>query len=229
MYKSSFFLILFTLVFIFKKVDVAFSSPSPAEPVIVQAHHQDASSSKFYKKHPLTPEQFKKRVNDRLKTLKDAKARVMLLKDKVDASEKSWFELFIKCADKWIEALEAYQSSDTNIYRSYRLANKELKAAKELTALKPTPHQTKAVYPQHDIDKLEIRFNEVKAHADQLNGDNRKAFEAMIYCAGEYISILKATKDHPLSVRRLLNQAMTYVNTAETFVHNRAHLALTKE
>lgn len=45
----------------------------------------------------------------------------------------------------------------------------------------------------------------------------------MIYCAGEYLMALKAAKGQPLSVRRVLSRAMTYVNTAETFLHNRAH------
>lgn len=228
MYKISVFLILLMMGLILKKVDATVEKQVAAAPVIVQAQHKEVSRPRARKKHVLTSEQFKENVEDKVKKLKASKDALMPLSGKVESDEKNWFELFIRCADKWTEALKSYQSPDTNIYRSDRLAHKELRAAKALTNLKPTHHQAKAVYPQKDIDKLEARLNEVKAHADKLEGDNRKAFDAMVYCAGEYLTALKATKEKPTPVRPPLSQAMNYVNTAETFLHNRVHVPHSK-
>ena len=228
MHKITVFLVLLTMGFILKKVDAMVQSqagvaqaPASGTPVVVEAKSQEATSSKGRKKRQLTPEQFKKHVETKVNELKVSKDKLITLKDKVEANEKSWFDLHIKCADKWIETLEKYQSPDTNLWRSHRFGNKELKSARALTTLKPTHHQVKAIYPEKDIGKLEERFNEIKLHADKLDGDNHKAFDAMIYCAGEYIEALKATKSQPVIVRRPLAQAMNYVNTAETFLQNR--------
>ena len=229
MYKISIFFILLIMGLILKKVDATVERQVAASaPVVVQAQHHKVAAPRARRGHTPTPEQFKKNVDAKVEGLKKSKAGLMPLSSKVEAGEKNWFELFIRCADKWTEALASYQSPDTNIYRSNRLAHKELRAAKNLTTLKPTHHKSKAVYPQKDIDKLEARFSEVKAHADKLDGDNRKAFDAMVYCAGEYLTALKATKDSPIPVHRQLAQAMNYVNTAETFLHNRVHIPHTK-
>ncbi|RZI45841.1 hypothetical protein [Candidatus Finniella inopinata] len=237
MYKISVFFIILTMGLILKKVDATVqsaqvASQQTAAPVVVgsgvEEPEQKSSHPRKRKKHQLTHEEFKKHVEDKFKALEEVKTKIMPLRDKVEESEKSWFDLSVKCASNWIEALKGYQSLDTNIYRSDRLAHKELKAAEKLTKLKPSHHQAKSVYPEKDIQKLEERFNEIKGHADKLTGDNLMAFNAMINCAKAYIDALDAAKGQTVSVRRLLSQAMNYVNTAETFAHYRIHTNVAK-
>lgn len=144
MYKISVFLILLTMGLILKKVDAMVEKQITAsEPVVVQAQHnqeqhKEAAPLKGRRKNLLTPEKFKEKVMAKVNDLKAFKNNLIPLRDQVDEGEKSWFDLFVRCADKWIEALESYQSLDTSIHRSDRLANKELKAAMDLRALKPT-------------------------------------------------------------------------------------------
>ena len=231
MYKISVFFILLTMGLILKKVDATVqnaqvASQQIAVPVVVGPvvePEQKSSHPRKGKKHQLTQEEFKKHLEDKVKVLEELKNKLMPLRDKVEESEKSWFDLRVKCASNWIEALKGYQSPDTNIYRSDRLGHKELKAAENLTKLKPSHHQAKSAYPEKDIQKLEERFNEIKGHADQLTGDNLIAFNAMINCAKAYIDALNAAKGQSVSVRLLLAQAMNYVNTAQTFAHYRIH------
>lgn len=195
-------------------------SPVQPTPIVVEAKASQPIHNHHHPKRSKTPEKFKKEVETKITKLKAKKDKIQGLKDKVESQDQLRFDLNLRCADKWIETLGQYESTDTRIDRSFRFANSELTSAQNMTKLKPS-HATKGVYPEKDIEKLESRFTEVKAHADKLTGDNRKAFDAMIFCGNEYISVLKLSKDHPVSVRRLLSQAMKYVNTAEVFAHRR--------
>ncbi len=211
----------YVLLFLIFFINPSFTKEAvPSGSVVVEAKALPTSLGHHPRKRSKTPEDFKKNVEGKIAKLKARKEKIKELRDKVEPSQQGWFDLKLKCADKWIETLESYESVNTRIDRSFRFANKELSTAQKLTRTKTTS-PSKPVYPAKEIEKLEGRLLEVKAHANTLTGDNQKAFNAMVFCGNEYVMTLKSAKESHASVHPLLTQALKYINTAEVFAHTR--------
>lgn len=186
---------------------------APAEKTAAAPHKEAKATAK----HQMTKD-------EHLKELTAEKEKVTAMASKVSAEHKVAFDLAMSCANKWMEALQAYTSPDTRYDRSAYFAKKELKMAEKIAEQKAAPAH-KAHTAALQLKAIQARFNDAKVHGDKFTHDNKVAFDAMMFCADEYLKALETVKEADAHAHKMLGMAMRYVNTAEMFAHKRVEKA----
>jgi len=145
----------------------------------------------------------------KIKYLNKKRSEVLEKSGKIEGEKQELFKLHIACADKLIELLQSYEKEEDGWYFLFKNALKELKQARELSVNFKLLNEFEA-----DLIKTEKSTSELKEKAKSLKPEQRKSFDAIIFCLEESLAFVKKSTNQEHKIQQL-KSSYRYLKTAE--------------